>query len=149
MMDFPRFERQHRIRFSECDPAGIVFYPQYFVMFNNLLEAWIDSILPVGFAGYIDRLRLGMPTVRLEVEFNSISRMGDAVILSLQVTRLGTKSFTLCLRCTDEDGQERVSVTQTLVTTTLTTHQSIAIPEELRAAIQGSLRETGSSRINL
>ncbi|OPE27640.1 4-hydroxybenzoyl-CoA thioesterase, partial [Pseudomonas aeruginosa] len=27
------YEQEHRIRFSECDPAGIVFYPQYFVMF--------------------------------------------------------------------------------------------------------------------
>lgn len=33
-----KFSRPHRIRFSECDPAGIVFYPQYFVLFNDLLE---------------------------------------------------------------------------------------------------------------
>ena len=30
--------RERRIRFSDCDPAGIVFYPQYFVMFNGLVE---------------------------------------------------------------------------------------------------------------
>ncbi len=40
------FSRPHRIRFSECDPAGIVFYPQYFVLFNDLLEAWVDQLLP-------------------------------------------------------------------------------------------------------
>lgn len=46
------FSRPHRIRFSECDPAGIVFYPQYFVLFNDLLEAWVDQLLPgTGFAG--------------------------------------------------------------------------------------------------
>ena len=56
------FSRSHRIRFSECDPAGIVFYPQYFVMFNDLLEAWVDQLLPeVGFAGYIGTLRQGLP----------------------------------------------------------------------------------------
>ncbi len=148
-MELPKFERRHRIRFSECDPAGIVFYPQYFVLFNNLLEAWIDSILPDGFAGYITRLRLGMPTVRLEVDFKAISRMGDAVILSLQVTRIGTKSFTLLLRCTGEAGGERVSVTQTLVTTSLETHQSIAIPAALRAAMQSNPRKAGSSATSL
>ncbi len=30
------FSRERLIRFSDCDPAGIVFYPQYFVMFNGL-----------------------------------------------------------------------------------------------------------------
>lgn len=36
---------KHRIRFSECDPAGIVFYPQYFVMFNDCIEKWMDSMI--------------------------------------------------------------------------------------------------------
>ena len=35
------FERERLVRFSDCDPAGIVFYPQYFVMFNGLVEDWV------------------------------------------------------------------------------------------------------------
>ena len=31
------FERPRRIRFAHCDPAGIVFFPQYLVMLNNLV----------------------------------------------------------------------------------------------------------------
>jgi 4-hydroxybenzoyl-CoA thioesterase len=54
-----RFARPHRIHFSECDPAGIVFYPQYFVLFNDLVEAWVDSLIPGGYAGFIGkRMRL-------------------------------------------------------------------------------------------
>ena len=26
------------VQFGDCDPAGIVFFPQYMVMFNGLLE---------------------------------------------------------------------------------------------------------------
>ena len=37
------FERPLRIRFSHCDPAGIVFFPQYMVMFNGLLEDWFTD----------------------------------------------------------------------------------------------------------
>ena len=36
------FEREALIRFSHCDPAGIVFFPQYLVMFNGLVEDWVD-----------------------------------------------------------------------------------------------------------
>ena len=133
------FSREHRIRFAECDPAGIVFYPQYFVMFNNLLEAWIDELLPeVGFAGYIGTLQFGLPTVRLEAGFLAVSRMGDAVVLSLEVARLGGKSLTLALTCTDLKGEVRMSVTQVLVTTSLVSHQAIEIPSVLREALTTS-----------
>ena len=134
-----KFEKPHKNRFAECDPAGIVFYPQYFVMFNNLLEAWVDSLLPgVGFAGYIGELKFGMPSVRIEADFKSISKMGDDVTLSLEVVRLGSKSITLQLQCVAPDGEVRISVTQVLVTTSLVTHKAIEIPDVLRQALASS-----------
>lgn len=129
------FSQLHRIRFSECDPAGIVFYPQYFVLFNDLVESWVDTLLPIGYAGFIARRRFGLPTVHLEASFKAISRMGDDVVLSLQVLRLGGKSLSLTLRCTGVAGDVRMEVTQTLVTTSLETHQAIPIPDELRVAL--------------
>lgn len=138
-MSTNNFQKAHKIRFAECDPAGIVFYPQYFVMFNNLLEAWVDSLLPgVGFAGYIGELKYGMPSVRIEADFKSISKMGDEVTLSLEVVRLGSKSITLQLQCLAPDGEVRISVTQVLVTTSLVTHKAIEIPDVLRQALASS-----------
>ncbi|WKL52366.1 thioesterase family protein [Pseudomonas kielensis] len=134
-----KFEKSHKIRFAECDPAGIVFYPQYFVMFNNLLEEWIDNLLPeVGFAGYIGELKYGMPSVRIEADFKSISKMGDEVVLTLDVVRLGSKSITLQLQCMSPDGEVRVSVTQVLVTTSLVTHKAIEVPSVLRKVLASS-----------
>lgn len=134
-----KFEKLHKIKFAECDPAGIVFYPQYFVMFNNLLEAWVDHLLPeVGFAGYIAELKYGMPSVRIEADFKSVSRMGDDVVLSLEVERIGSKSLTLQLMCRSPEGEVRISVTQVLVTTSLLTHKAIEIPAVLRQALASS-----------
>ena len=130
-----KFSRTHRIRFAECDPAGIVFYPQYFVMFNNLLESWIDTLLPDGFAGYIGRQRLGLPTAKLEADFRAISRMGDDVMLSLEVVHLGDKSLTLALACSGTNGDPRMTVTQVLVATSLETHRAVDIPDALRQAL--------------
>lgn len=129
------FAKTRRIRFSDCDPAGIVFYPQYFVLFNDLLEEWVDGLYEGGFAGYILHHRFGMPTVRLEAEFKSVSRMGDEVLLSLEATRIGTRSFDLLWRCTGTGGELRMSFKQTLVTTSLDTHKSIAIPQQLREGL--------------
>ena len=129
------FQRAHRIHFSECDPAGIVFYPQYFILFNDLLEGWVDAITPLGFADMVLKKRFGVPTVHLEAEFFAISRMGDDVTLSLQVERLGTKSLTLRLDCIAADGERRMTVKQTIVTTSLETHQAIEIPALLKQVL--------------
>ena len=129
------FVKTRRIRFSDCDPAGIVFYPQYFVLFNDHFEEWIDSILPEGFAGYIVGQRFGLPTVHLEADFKGISRMGDDVSLSLELTRIGARSFELALSCSGADGKIRMSIQQTIVTTSLDTHKSIPIPPMLLEAL--------------
>ncbi|MCX5565471.1 acyl-CoA thioesterase [Alcaligenes phenolicus] len=130
------YEQEHRIRFSECDPAGIVFYPQYFVMFNDLMEAWIDSMTPEGFHNMIASKRVGMPSVHIEAEFKSISRMGDDVVMSLGVERIGNSSLKLLLRCIGKDGVLRMQVRQTVVTTSLETHLGIPIPDFLRDPMQ-------------
>lgn len=137
-MTTPTFTQKHKIHFSECDPAGIVFYPQYFVLFNDLIESWIDSLLPEGYHGVIGARRVGMPTVHLDVDFKAISKMGEEVWLSLDVERIGHKSLTLAWACTGADGVVRMAAQQTIVTTSLDTHQSIAIPEDLRTAIERS-----------
>lgn len=134
-MSLLTFTKPHKIHFSECDPAGIVFYPQYFVMFNNLLERWVDALIPQGFAGYILEQKFGLPTVHLEADFKAISRMGDEVNLELHVERIGRKSITLRQRCISVTGELRMEVTQTYVTTSLVTHQAILIPDALHQAL--------------
>lgn len=127
------FRRERQIRFSDCDPAGIVFYPQYFVMLNGLVEDWVDDELGIGYRRLVIERGVGLPTVRLEADFRAVSRMGDRIVLSLAVERLGGRSITLSLRCDGAD--TRMSLRQVLVTTSLVTHAAIDIPPDLRAAI--------------
>lgn len=134
-MTISTFRRERMIRFSDCDPAGIVFYPQYFVMLNGLVEDWVSEGLGVDYHQLLGARRVGLPTVRLEADFSSISRMGDRVTLCLQVERLGTRSITLKLSCEGAAGDTRMSVRQILVTTSLESHKAIEIPADLRTAI--------------
>lgn len=129
-----RFERPMRIRFSHCDPAGIVFFPQYLVLFNGLVEDWFTDGLKVPYADLLGPRRVGIPIVRLECDFKAISRMGDDVELSLAVERLGGSSLTLALQC--RAGNElRVASRQVLVFTDLDTHKPIAVPPDVRRAM--------------
>jgi 4-hydroxybenzoyl-CoA thioesterase len=139
MKSAPLFSRARLIRFSDCDPAGIVFYPQYFVMFNGLVEDWVGEGLALGYADLVIGRRIGLPTVRLEADFTAVSRMGDTVALELAVERLGTRSLTLALRCTGAAGDTRMAMRQVLVSTSLDTHRAIPIPDDLRRAIERAL----------
>ena len=128
------FERGQLIRFSHCDPAAIVFFPRYFVMFNNHVEDWFDDGLGLGYAHVVTERRIGLPTVSIQCNFQRPSRMGERVRLMLGVERMGRSSITLALEC--RHGEElRVSVQQVLVTTALDEGKAVPIPDDIRAAI--------------
>lgn len=135
-MSSPPFVRPRLIRFSDCDAAGIVFYPQYFVMLNGLIEDWVNEQLALDYAGLVIGRRIGLPTVRLEVDFKAVSRLGDRVDLVLQVERLGGASLALDLRCVGADDELRMQMRQVIVTTSLDSHRAVPIPDDLRSAIE-------------
>ena len=129
-----KFSAHRTVRFSDCDPAGIVFFPQYLVMLNGVVEQWFDEGLQVPYAALIGARRLGLPTVRLELDFTAVSRHGDALEWQLQVNKLGHSSLTLMHQCCGE-GELRLRARQVLVCTSLLTHKPQALPEDVRAAI--------------
>ena len=116
------------IRFAQCDPAGIVFYPQYLVLFQSLVEDWFNQALHYPYAQMLGPERTGLPIVHLACDFRAIARMGDAVQLELAVLRLGSRSLQLALRCVGDDGQVRALAHQALVFTSLDSHEAIRIP---------------------
>jgi len=129
------FERTVRIRFAHCDPAGIVFFPQYLTLTNALVEDWFTDSLGIDYADMIARRRVGLPIVKLACEFARPSRMGETVSLSLSLTKVGQRSIGIDIVGRGNDGVRFVAH-QVLVTTSLDTGESIGIPNDIRAALQ-------------
>ena len=69
------FTYPQNVLFKHCDPAGIVFYPRYFEMINDCVEAFFNDALATPFHRLI--AAGGVPTVRIENEFVAPSRHGD------------------------------------------------------------------------
>jgi len=129
-----RFDMPVRIRFAHCDPAGIVFFPQYLVLTNALVEDWFTERLRIDYASMIAVRRIGLPIVKLHCEFSRPSRMGETVTLSLTVASIGRRSIQIDIvgHCNEE---VRFHAHQVLVTTSLETGQSIDIPDDIAAAL--------------
>lgn len=137
-MAAPAFEREQTVRFGHCDPAGIVFYPRYFEMLNELVEDWFAQGLGQSFAQLITERRVGMPTAQLDTRFQRISRLGDRLRQRLRIVRLGGSSLTLAIAFEGDDGP-RVEFGQVLVCTSLDTHKPQPLPADLRAALERAL----------
>ena len=134
--DTRRFVVKYPIRFAHCDPAGIIFFPQYLVLFNALVEDWFNQGLQHSYADMLAKDFTGLPIVHLETDVRAITRMGETVEFGLRVAKLGTRSLTLDVDCTAPDGQLRVSARKVLVFTDLRSHQAIAVPAAIRHAME-------------
>ena len=91
------FEKTVRIRFSHCDPAGMVYYPRYVTLVQWLVEDWFNEGLQIDFADYIDRSRLGLPVVTMRFDFMEPARQGDLLNMRLSVLRVGRRSITVAI----------------------------------------------------
>ncbi len=131
----PAFVAQRQVRFSDCDPAGIVFFPQYFVMLNGAVEQWFDEGLRIPYAAVIGARRTGLPTVRLETDFTAVSRHGDTLALHIHVERVGRSSLQLRHEILGAADELRLRARQVIVCTSLDTHRPLPLPDDIRAAL--------------
>lgn len=129
------FVTERRIRWAHCDPAGIVFLPQYFVLLNDQVEDWCADGLGVDFARLHGPRGLAIPTVRLECDFERASRLGDAVRLELAVAEVGGASLTLERRVVAGD-EVRLRARQILVCVDGASLRARPWPDDLRGAFE-------------
>jgi 4-hydroxybenzoyl-CoA thioesterase len=106
------FTYRQKIKFRHCDPAGIVFYPRFFEMTNDTVEAFFEQELDFPFSQM--HQASGIPTAQIEAKFKRPSRLGDILDITLTCTRIGRSSLDLSYQavCGTE---ARFSATSTIV----------------------------------
>ncbi len=90
------FTYTQKVLFKHCDPAGIVFYPRFFEMINDAVEAMFSDVLYWPFEDMLPEA--GVPTAAFDVRFKRPCRHGDHLELRLTLTRLGRTSLSLTTR---------------------------------------------------
>ena len=131
------------IRFSHSDPAGIVYYPNYFDMFNGLVEDWFEHELRLKVSDLLTQ-RLAMPIVHAESDFRAPSRFGDKLDLSLLVDAVGRSSLTYRI-VGHAGGEVRLSAKIVAAMISLATGRAVAIPPELRDKIEAYRAKFGAT----
>ena len=134
-----RFEVKKQVRFHHCDPAGIVFYPQFFYLLHEVQE---DFLAHIGFPEHeLIAGGLGVPIVDLKTEFLGMCRYGDALSISLGLTRLGGSSIGMHYEIhsypgpPDKGTSLKLRANSVVVCAQIPHGKVLAIPDGLRAAL--------------
>ena len=89
------FTRRAPIRFAHCDAAGLIFYPHFFALVNEMVEDWFAGPLGHSFKTLHIAEKKGVPTAHLTADFIQPVRLGDELEQTLRVARLGDASCRL------------------------------------------------------
>lgn len=89
------FTTRIKVRFQHTDPAGILFYPRYFEMLNQVMEDWFEEALGCSHRTLVLENGMGIPAVNVEGDFVSPSELGDIIDFTLWVVSMGRTSCTV------------------------------------------------------
>ncbi|MGE3335344.1 MAG: acyl-CoA thioesterase [Rhodospirillaceae bacterium] len=125
------FTAQITVRFNHVDAAGIVFYPRYYEMLNEVVERWCDEGLGTSFRDLHLVQKIGMPARKIAVDFLKASRLGDVLTFDLQVQKIGRSALSLKIGCSCE-AEQRLAADLVLVCVSLSPFAATSIPPALR-----------------
>ncbi len=107
------FTKQEKIRFKHIDYAGIVFYPRFLEMLNDIVEDWFEEALDRPFSKMHETN--GIPTVDLKVQFKNAARIGEVISKKLWVAELKSSSIVCGFQFTNQEDKTVLEGEVTLV----------------------------------
>ena len=94
--------RTVRIEWGDCDPAGIVFYPRFFAIFDASTTALFERALGMTKYKFIERYGIvGYPMVDTRARFIAPAKFGDDVVIESTIKEFRRSSFDVEHRLTN------------------------------------------------
>ena len=141
------YETRFPVRFGLCDPARIIYFPNYFDFFHAAMEDFFRDRIGALYHVLLGKERIGFPTVHLEVDFATPVAFGDEVRITVEIATIGRSS--VAFRYTGKrtsDMKQVVVATATTVCTDLDAFKSVAVPDHLRAPLEREERAASAAR---
>ena len=122
-----------KIRYSDCDPQGIVFNGNFGRYWDDAVTDWMDD---AGFAGLdLGGTGVDMVAARMEIDFRAPARMGDVLETTVIAQRFGNSSMTVEISTRRQsDGITIVEGREVIVFIDPKTFTPVPVPESIRAA---------------
>lgn len=133
-----QFIKEEQIRFRHTDFAGIVFYPRFLEMLNDLVEDWFEEALDRPFSKIHETN--GIPTVDLKVQFKNAARIGETLTKKLWVKELKNSSVICGFHFTNQEDKTVLEGEVTLV--------NVSIAEDRKSIKSEAFNEETKEKIS-
>ena len=105
-----------RIEWQHCDPAGIVYYPRYFAIFDSSTTYMFEKLLGMTKFQFLKHYDfIGYPMVDTRARFFIPARFGDDVTVETKVSEVKRSSFSIEHRILKKEGALAVEGFETRV----------------------------------
>ena len=132
------FKHTLRVRYSECDPQGVVFNANWLAYYDLVItELWRELI--GDYSGMVEQ-GADMMVAEAGIRFRGSARFDDVVEFQLSVTRLGETALSTRVEAR-VDGNPAIEGTMRHVFVEPGTNVKRPIPEDIRAALRPLLVE--------
>ncbi len=131
------FSKEIKVRFSDTDPAGVMYFPRFLDVFHGVFEDWFDEDLAMPYRWVLEDTRIGFPAVSTHCDYTAPFRFGETMVVTLKLVRLGDRSFT-CEYEARGRGEDLIRVAARIVTVVVNLDSFVShpMPAPMRKALE-------------
>ena len=122
-----RWHFRRRVKWGECDPAGIVYTPRFAEYVTEAHLAFFEHVFWP--------LQMALPAKALVLEFKSSLRPNDWFEMQVIVGEIRNRTYTLDMTARDDSGAALFDAKITLICLDCATNKGAPIPQFVRSRL--------------
>ncbi|MGH7656364.1 MAG: acyl-CoA thioesterase [Gemmatimonadaceae bacterium] len=127
-----KFEVLDRVRWSDCDPFGIIYYGAYIRLFQ-VAEEELFRACGLPFSVLREEKGVWIPRKALQAEFHSPAQLDEEVVVQVHFSRIGRSAITMQFEVYRAgDRTHRATGSLTVVSVDKPTMMPRKIPDDVR-----------------
>lgn len=126
---------EQKIRYSDCDPQGIVFNGNYARYWDDAATDWFEE---AGFGGLeLGRIGVDVVTARLEIDFKDSAALSDTLVTTTSVEQFGITSMKIRVVTTRKSDSKSVAEgAMVWVFVDPTDFRPVPVPEAIKTGLR-------------
>ena len=136
---------RRRVKFGECDPAGVVYTPNFSEFSLSAYHFFVSALLGEPMFAAMHRVGFDSPIKALSFEFHNMLSVEQVFDMTCLVTGIRNRTFDVEItgRSVTEPPHDLFVARLTPIMVSRTERRSIAIPEVLRRQLEAYRLRTG------
>jgi 4-hydroxybenzoyl-CoA thioesterase len=130
------FTVRRRVKWGECDPAGVVYTVQFSEYILSAAELFYEYLFSMPPQRAKNQFGFGTPTRALAIDFRSSLWPDDEFDITVQVREIRTRTYVLQIDAVSEAKEPVFSALLTVICIARGERRAIEIPEILRETLR-------------